>query len=160
MPDIHRKVAAAVALVALAVAPIAPALADGHGYGHGHGWGLGRGVVGAAVALAVLPLVIASEVLGAGRPLEDDGYAQDYRGPAPAYYAQPEYYARPPSYYGPPVAYYGEAEGRYRSAPYYSRPRGGPYGPGHGYDAPRSRHSGSYGDRPASRPDDRRYLRR
>jgi hypothetical protein len=158
MLDLKARVSAAAIVVALGCAPITPALADGYGH-HGHGWGIGRGVVGAAVALATLPLLIASEVLAGGPPPEPYGYAPEYAGPPPDYYSRPEYAARPPAYYRPPMAYYGGPEGHYRPSAYYAHPRLGPYGPARGYDESRPRYFGSYGDRSATRPDDRRYRR-
>jgi hypothetical protein len=148
MPWNFGKTFAAAMMVALACAPTTSALADGH-FG-GHGWGLGRGVVGAAVALATLPLVIASEVLTGGQPAGAYGPGPGYAEPPPEYYAPPAYY--------PPAAYYGGPQGYYRPAPYYARPRGGYYEQPRGYHEPRSRYyPGSHGDH-ATRPD--RYGRR
>jgi hypothetical protein len=141
-----RKAFATATVIALACAPTTSAFARGH-FG-GHALGLGHGVVGAAVALATLPLVIASEVLGGGERADAYGPAPEYAGP-------------PPAYYRPPVVYYGGPEAYYRPAPYYSRPRAGFYEPSRGYYEPRSRYyPGPHGDHAASRPDDRRYGRR
>jgi hypothetical protein len=111
---------------AIALLPMAPAMAGGHGFRPLHSFGLGRGVVGAAVALATLPLVIASAVVsgvsgaeslapypaagyggagygGAGYGYAGYGYAPEgsYAGPRPYYAPYPGYYAAPRGYYGP-----------------------------------------------------------
>jgi hypothetical protein len=101
---------------AIALLPMTPAMAGG---GHGfrpHGFGLGRGIVGAAVALATLPLAIAAAVVSGGEPLAAPaaypaagyggpsyGYAPQvsYAGPRPYYAPYPGYYAAPQAYYGP-----------------------------------------------------------
>ena len=112
---------------AVAFLPVAPALADGHGYRGGHGFGVGRGLVGAAVALATLPLVIASNVVAgvseSVAPYPGQGYA------APPYgYAPPVAYARP--YYAPYSGYYAAPRVGYGPRPYYG---GRPGYAGRGY---------------------------
>jgi len=117
------SVAAAAAIVLL---PMAPAMADGHGFRPLHPFGFGRGIIGAAVALATLPLVIASSVVaGVGEsvaPYPSQGYAAPAYGYAPpvAYAASRPYYAPYPGYYAPPVAY--GPRGYYAPHPgYYGR---------------------------------------
>lgn len=115
---------------AIALLPMAPAMAGGHGFRPGHSFGLGRGLVGAAVALATLPLVIASAVVsgvaesvapypaegygGAGYGGDGYGYAPQvsYAGPRPYYAQYPGYYAAPRGYYGP-RPYYAAHPGYY-----------------------------------------------
>jgi hypothetical protein len=118
---------AALAISAIAMMPLSQAVAGGHGYGLVHPWGVARGVVGAVVAIATLPLVIASAALSAVVPAEPEGPA--YGGP-PAYYPAPAYYA-PAPYYGA-APYYGPrtySAGGYGQPGRYS-PRG--YAPGRG----------------------------
>src|ERR1700674_816812 len=117
---------------AIALLPMAPAVAGG---GHGfrpHGFGLGRGIVGAAVALATLPLTIAAAVVSGGESLAPypAGYpAAGYGGPSYGYapqvsHAGPRpYYAPYPGYYAAPHAYSGPR-------PYYAAH---PNYYGHGY---------------------------
>jgi len=112
---------------ALAFLPMAPAMAGGHGFRPLHSFGLGRGVVGAAVALATLPLVIASAVVSGVSGAESVapypasgyggagyGYAPQvsYAGPRPYYAPYPGYYAAPRGYYGP-RPYYAAHPGYY-----------------------------------------------
>jgi hypothetical protein len=127
------------AAAAIALLPIAPAMANGHGFRALHPFGLGHGLLGAAVALATLPLVVASSVVaGVSESVAPDpapGYT------APAYgYAPPVAYARP--YYAPPVAY---ARPYYAPYPqYYAAPRAvprGAYGP-RGYYAAHTGYTG------------------
>ena len=101
---------------AIALLPAAPALANGHGFRGGHGFGVGHGLVGAAVALATLPLVIASSVVsGIGESVASYP-AQQYA--APAYgYAPPVAYARP--YYAPYPGYYAAPRVGYGPRPFY-----------------------------------------
>jgi hypothetical protein len=115
-----------VAAAAVALLPIAPAMANGHGFRPGHGFGVGHGLLGAAVALATLPLVVASSVITgiseSAAPYSNQGYA------APQYgYAPPVAYARP--YYAPYPGYYA-APRAYGPRPYYGGRSG--YG-GRGY---------------------------
>ena len=63
MVALKKTLFVVVAASAMAVLPMAPAMAGGHGFHPYHSFGLGRGLVGAAVALATLPLVIASNVV-------------------------------------------------------------------------------------------------
>jgi hypothetical protein len=138
MVKIKQAVFGIAAAAAIALLPMAPAMADGRGFRPIHPFGFGHGIVGAAVALATLPLAIASSVLsGVGESAASypsPGYASPgYASPGyvpPAYgyapavvYAPRPYYAPYPGYYAPRVA-----------------PRGG-YGP-RGYTAPRP---GNYG---------------
>jgi hypothetical protein len=102
---------------AIALLPIAPAMAGGHGFRPLHAFGLGRGVIGAAVALATLPLAIASAVVSGAEsaaPYPAAGYAGpaigyapqvSYAGPRPYYAPSPGYYAAPRGYYGPRPQY-------------------------------------------------------
>ena len=131
------------AAAAIALLPMAPAIAGGHGFRPLHPFGLGRGVVGAAVALATLPLVIASAVVsgvesvapypaagygGAGYGGAGYGYAPQisYPGPRPYYAPYSGYSAAPRSYYGP-RPYYAAHPGYYGHGYYraggYSYPR-------------------------------------
>jgi hypothetical protein len=128
MAKLKRIIVRSAAVAAIAFLPLAPAMAGGHGFVHP--WGLGRGLFGAAVALATLPLAIASAVVSsipvpaaAPAPYPAPGYAGGY-GYAPAPYpAPPAYYAPRPAYYPAPRAYYAPR-------PYYA-----PYAgyPGRGY---------------------------
>lgn len=121
------------AIAAIAILPFAPAMAGGHGYGYVHPWGLGRGLFGAAVALATLPLAIASAVVSsvaaaavpAAAPYPAPGYAGGY-APAP-YPVPPAYYAPRPAYYPAPRAYYAP---RPYYAPYAGYAGRGYYRPG------------------------------
>ena len=120
---------------AIALLPMAPAMAGGHGFRPLHPFGLGRGVVGAAVALATLPLVIASAVVSGAQSVAPypaagyggaaNGYAPEgsYAGPRPYYAANPGYYVANPGYYAAPRGYYAPR-------PYYAA-HPGYYG--HGY---------------------------
>jgi hypothetical protein len=117
MAKVRQAIFGITVATAIALLPMAPAMADG---GHGfrpHGFGLGRGIVGAAVALATLPLTIAAAVVSGGEPLAaypaaypaagyggpPYGYAPQvsYAGPRPYYAPYPGYYAAPHAYYGP-----------------------------------------------------------
>jgi hypothetical protein len=127
MVKIRRAILGISAAAAIALLPMAPALADGHGF-RPHGVGLGRGIVGAAVALATLPLTVAAAVLTAGESAAPDptpGYGGPAYGYAPrvSYAPAPVYYAPYPGYYAAPRAYYGPR-------PYYA---GHPGYYGHGY---------------------------
>ena len=135
------------AAAAIALLPMAPAMANGHGFRPLHLFGLGHGLLGAAVALATLPLALASSVAASvGEPVAPNaspGYTAPAYGYAPAYgstppiaYARPyyapypQYYAAtrvapraaygPRGYYGPHTGYYGR--GYYRAGG-YSYPR-------------------------------------
>jgi hypothetical protein len=135
MFKVRQAILGAAAAAVIALLPMAPAKADGHGF-RGHQFGFGRGIVGAAVALATLPLVIAAEVVtSVGEsvaPYPSPGYAVPGYGvptysyaPAVVYAAPRPYYAPYPGYYAPrvaygPRAYYGGhpsyyARGYYRS---------------------------------------------
>ena len=129
------------AAAAMALLPMAPAMANGHGFRPLHPFGLGHGLLGAAVALATLPLVVASSVVAgvseSVAPNPFPGYA------APSYgYAPPVAYARP--YYAPYPQYYAAPRavprGAYGQRGYYP-PHAGYYGRGYyraaGYSYPR-----------------------
>jgi hypothetical protein len=112
---LKQLVLGTVAATAVALAPIAPAMANGHGFGGVRPFGFGHGLVGAAVALATLPLVIASAVVSGGE-VAGPGYAAP-----PAYYApRPGYYPAARGYYAPRAGYYGgyPARGGYYSGRY------------------------------------------
>ena len=116
MVRFKQAVLGAVVAAAVAVMPMSPALADGHGYRGGHEFGLGRGLVGAAVALATLPLVIASSVVAGVSESAAPYPTQRYT--APSYgYAPPVAYARP--YYAPYSGYYATPRVGYGPRPYY-----------------------------------------
>ena len=123
MVQIKHAIVAAVATAAIAFLPVTPAAAYGHGFGVAHGFGFGPGLAGAVFGLATLPLLVASEVIGAGVQ------ASQQAGPA---YGAPYGYAPPPVYYAPRPAYYPRAYG-YAPAPrgYYA-PRSY-YAPGPAY---------------------------
>jgi hypothetical protein len=111
MAKIKQAVFGVAAAAAIALLPMATAMADGHGFRPLHPFGFGRGIVGAAVALATLPLVIASSVVSSVgesvAPYPTQGYAGPGYGYAPpvAYAQQRPYYAPYPGYYAPRVAY-------------------------------------------------------
>ncbi len=108
------------AAAAIALLPMTPVLANGHGFRAVHPFGWGHGLLGAAVALATLPLVVASSVAaGVSGP--------DYA--APAYgYAPPIAY--PPPYYAPYAGYYAAPRIAYGPRGYYA-PRAAYYGRGY-----------------------------
>jgi hypothetical protein len=132
MVKVRQAAFGIVAAAAVALLPMAPAMADGHGFRPAHGYGVGRGLFGAAVALATLPLVIASSVVAgvneAVAPAPPEYAARSYGyappvayAPVRPYYAPyPRYYAAPRAAYGP-RPYYG-GHGYYRSSG-YSYPR-------------------------------------
>jgi hypothetical protein len=118
---------------AIALLPMAPAMAGGHGFRPLHSFGLGRGVVGAAVALATLPLVIASAVVSGAEsvaPYPAAGYGGGGYGGAAYGYAPQVSYAGPRPYYAPYPGYYAAPRGYYGQRPYYAA-HPGYYG--HGY---------------------------
>lgn len=112
MVRLKQALVGAVAAAAVAILPMAPAMADGHGFRPNHGFGVGHGLLGAVVALATLPLVVASSVIAgvseSVAPYPSQGYAPPSYGYAPPvgyasarpYYA-PGYYAAPRTAYGP-----------------------------------------------------------
>jgi hypothetical protein len=70
MVKIKQTIFGVAAAAAIALLPMAPAMAGGHGFRPFHPFGFGHGIVGAAVALATLPLAIASSVVsGTGEPV-------------------------------------------------------------------------------------------
>ena len=131
MVKVKQALLGVVMTAAVAMLPMAPALADGHGFRPGHGIGVGHGLLGAAVALATLPLVVASSVVAgiseSVAPYPAQGYA------APSYgYAPPVAYAPVRPYYAPYPGYYAGPRVAYGPRPYYG---GHPYSGGRpGYD--------------------------
>jgi hypothetical protein len=128
MVRIRRAILGVAAAAAIAVLPLAPAMAGGHGFRPFHPFGIGHGLLGAAVALATLPLVVASQVASSVgesvAPNPTQGYA------APAYgYAPPVVYAAPRPYYAPSPGYYPPRVA-YGPRGYYA-PRPGYYGRGY-----------------------------
>jgi len=131
MVKIKQAIFGVAAAAAIALLPMASAMADGHGFRPLHPFGFGRGIVGAAVALATLPLVIASSVVSSVgesvAPYPTPGYAGPAYGFAPsvAYAQQRPYYAPYPGYFqGPRVAPHGAygPRGYYAPRPdYYGR---------------------------------------
>jgi len=111
MVKIKQTIFGVAAAAAIALLPMAPAMAGGHGFRPFHAFGFGHGIVGAAVALATLPLAIASSVVSgtgeSGGSYPSTGYGSAAYGYAPpvAYAAPRPYYAPYPGYYAPRVAY-------------------------------------------------------
>jgi hypothetical protein len=113
MIKVRQAILGVAAAAAVAFLPMSPAMADGRGFRPFHPVGIGLGIVGAAVALATLPLVIASNVIAGvtesvAPPYPTPGYAGPAYGYAPpvAYVEpRPYYYAPYPGYYAPRVAY-------------------------------------------------------
>jgi len=134
MVKVRQAILGITAAAAVALLPMAPAMAGGHGF-RPHGFGLGRGIVGAAVALATLPLTIAAAVVSGGESLAEYS-APGYGYPAPAYgspsygYAPQVAYAAPRPYYAPYPGYYSAPRVYYGPRPYYAA-HPGYYG--HGY---------------------------
>jgi hypothetical protein len=126
MIKVRHSILAMAAAAAIAFLPMAPAMAGGHGFRPLHPFGLGHGLLGAAVALATLPLVVASSVVAgvseSVAPYPSSGYAGPAYGYAPPVaYAPPRpYYAPYPGYYAPRVAY-GPRAYYAPHAGYYSR---------------------------------------
>lgn len=124
MLKVKQAVLGVVMAAGVALLPMAPAMANGHGFHGGHGFGVGRGLFGAAVALATLPLVIASNVVagvtGSVAPYQSPGYASPSYGYAPsvAYAPARQYYAPHPGYYAAPRVAYGP-RGYYGAHPSY-----------------------------------------
>lgn len=126
MIKLKQAIFAVVAAAAVALLPMAPAMAHGHGFRPFHPFGLGHGLLGAAVALATLPLVVASDVVAgiseSVAPYPTEGYAGPPYGYAPpvAYSAPRPYYAPYPGYYAPRITY--APRGYYAPRPnYYGR---------------------------------------
>lgn len=118
MVKVRQAILGIAAAAAIAVLPMAPAMAGGHGFRPLHPFGLGHGLFGAAVALATLPLVVASSVVAGVSesiaPYPSSGYA------GPAYgYAPPAAYAAPRAYYAPYPGYYAAPRAAYGPRPYY-----------------------------------------
>jgi hypothetical protein len=131
MIKIRQSILGMAAAAAIAFLPMAPAMADGHGFRPLHPFGIGHGLLGAAVALATLPLVVASSVVAgvsdSVAPYPSSGYAAPAYGYAPpvAYVPPRPYYAPYPGYYAPrvaygPRAYYAPHPGYYRHGYYRS----------------------------------------
>ena len=137
MLRLKKPVFAALAVAALALAPMTPAAA----FGPFFPWILGRHIIGAAAALATLPLTVASSAGPAAAPYPP---VPSYGG-APGYYAPANYYAGSAAYYAWPPSYYAGPQGYYRPA--VSHPRSVPrfYESSRGYSASRSRYTGAYG---------------
>ena len=136
MLNLRQAIFGFAAASAIALLPMAPAMAGGHGFGPLNPFGLGRGVVGAAVALATLPLVIASAVVSgvsgaeSVAPYPAAGYGGGGYGGAAYGYAPQVSYAAPRPYYAPYPGYYAAPRGYYAPRPYYA---GHPGNYGHGY---------------------------
>ncbi len=117
------------AAAAIALLPMAPAMAHGPGFRPAYPFAVGHGLFGAAVALATLPLVIASNVVagvsGSVAPYQSQGYATPGYG-----YAPPVAYGAPRPYYAPYQGYYAAPRASYGPRPYYGARPG--YG-GRGY---------------------------
>jgi hypothetical protein len=129
MINVKHAILGVAATAAIAVLPMASAMANGHGFRPAHGFGVGHGLLGAAVALATLPLVVASNVLAgvseSAAPYQSPGY------PGSSYaYAPPVAYAPARSYYAPHPGYYAAPGAVYGPRPYY---RGHPGYDGRGY---------------------------
>jgi hypothetical protein len=128
MLKIKQTIFGFAAAIAIALLPMAPAMAGGHGFRPFHPFGFGHGIVGAAVALATLPLAIASSVMsGSGESVASypsTGYGSAAYGYAPpvAYAAPRPYYAPYPGYYAPRVGYGSRG---------YAAPHTGYYGRGY-----------------------------
>jgi hypothetical protein len=125
---IKQAIFGVAAATALALLPLAPAMAGGHGFRPLHPFGFGRGIVGAAVALATLPLVIASSVIAGVGDSAAQYPTQGYAGPAYGY-APPVAYAAPRPYYAPYPGYYGSRGAYGPRGNYAARP--GNYGRGY-----------------------------
>lgn len=125
---IKQAIFGVAAATAIAFLPLAPAMAGGHGFRPLHPFGFGRGIVGAAVALATLPLVIASSVIAGVSDSAAPYPSQGYAGPAaPAYgyappvaYAPAVAYATPRPYYAPYPGYYAAPRAAYAPRGYYA----------------------------------------
>ena len=118
MVKVRQSILGVAAAAAIALLPMAPAMAGGHGFRPLHPFGIGHGLLGAAVALATLPLVVASNVVAglseSVAPYPSSGYA------GPAYgYAPPVAYAAPRPYYAPYPGYYAAPRVAYGPRPYY-----------------------------------------
>ena len=129
MVKIKQAIFGVAAATALALLPLAPAVAGGHGFRPLHAFGFGRGIVGAAVALATLPLVIASSVVSGVGESAASYPTPGYAGPAYGY-PPPVAYAAPRPYYAPYPGYYGSPRGAYGPRGYYAA-RPGNYGRGY-----------------------------
>ena len=105
MVKLKQAIFGVAAAAAIALLPMAPAMANGHGFRPFHPFGLGHGLLGAAVALATLPLVVASTVVAGLSESAAPYPAQGYAGPAYGY-APPVVYAAPRPYYAPYRGYY------------------------------------------------------
>jgi hypothetical protein len=141
MATFRQLLLGSTAAVAIACVPLASAVAGPYGYGHPFGWSVGRGLFGAAVALATLPIAIASAVVSSGATVAQypspgyggGGYGGGYGYAPQVAYPAPVYYAPRPVFY-PGGAYPGR--GYPVARPYYA-PH--PAYPGRGYY-----HAGGY----------------
>src|SRR5450755_1768909 len=126
MIKVRQSVLGVAATAAIAFLPMLPAMAGGHGFRPLHPFGIGHGLLGAAVALATLPLVVASSVVAgvseSVAPYPSSGYAGPAYGSAPpvAYAAPRSYYAPYPGYYAAPRVAYGPRS-YYAAHPGYDR---------------------------------------
>jgi hypothetical protein len=113
MVKVRRAIFGVAAAATIALLPLASAMAGGHGFRPLHPFGIGHGLLGAAVALATLPLVLASNVVAgvseSFAPYPSSGYVGPAYGYAPTVvYAAPRPYSAPyPGYYAAPRAAYG-----------------------------------------------------
>lgn len=118
MVKVRQTILGVAAAAAIAVMPMAPAMAGGHGFRGLHPFGIGHGLLGAAVALATLPLLVASNVVAgvseSAAPYPSSGYAGSAYG-----YAPPVAYAAPRPYYAPYPGYYAAPRVAYGPRPYY-----------------------------------------
>jgi hypothetical protein len=137
MPRLRKTLVAALGVGALALAPIQPAAA----FGPFLPWFLARHAVGAAVALATLPLAVASSQGPVAAPYPPP----PAYGGAPGYYAPPNYYGGSAAYYARPSGYYAGPQGYYRSPVSYPRSVSRYYESPRAYSASRSRYTGAYG---------------
>jgi hypothetical protein len=130
MVKIKRAIFGIAATAAIVLLPMAPAMAGGPGFRPLHPFGIGHGLFGAAVALATLPLAIASSVVsgvgGSVAPYPSAGYA------GPAYGYAPPVADAPRPYYAPYPGYYPRVAPRAYGPRGYGAPHPGYYG--RGYD--------------------------
>jgi hypothetical protein len=111
MVKIKQAILGVAAAAAIALLPTAPAMAAGHAFRPLNPFGIGHGLLGAAVALATLPLVVASNVVAGVSQSVAPNSSPGYAGPAYGY-APPVAYG-PRGYSAPRPGYYGR--GYYRS---------------------------------------------
>jgi hypothetical protein len=119
MLRVRQAILGVAAALVIAVLPLAPAMADGHGFRPLHPFGLGHGLLGAAVTLATLPLVVASNVVAGISESVAPYPSRGYSGPAYGY-APAVTYAAPRPYYAPYPGYYAAPRVAYGPRPYYA----------------------------------------